>query len=163
MKKSGSGAPFTPPRRRYSTKHLAARKAADHGNGARMKSPTGNASSRSSIRVNRTDTSAYTIGLITRGPVSPARSSAWADHCCHCGSFVIRSSRTFESTRVAAAEPDSVTAGQRHDLGRAHRHVPATTKVVHDAATTAGRVRGPFDQHGVAVDDKLDLVARSQS
>src|SRR3712207_5236355 len=99
---------------------------------------------------------------MTSGPVSPARSSASTDHWDHAGSSVITSSSTLESTRVAAAGPGSLTAGERHDLGRAQRHVAATAKLLHQAATAAGAATGPLDQHGVALDDELHLVARPQ-
>jgi hypothetical protein len=69
--------------------------------GSRRYRSGGNASSSSSTRSNPTDTSAKTMGLMTRIDSSAARASASDDHVLHLGSFVATSRMTWLSTSIA--------------------------------------------------------------
>jgi hypothetical protein len=85
------------------------------------------------MRLNRTDISAYTTGLITSGPSSAAFSRAAADHANHVGSSVKTSSSTQESTKTAIEEV-SPSTGEIQNLFSGHLHASLTAKPLHDAA-----------------------------
>src|ERR1700754_2968308 len=96
--------------------------------------------------------------LTRTGPRSSAAASCLLDQSAHVGSLVIRSSSTFESTRVARSS--SLTSGERHDLAGGQRHItPAEQRFDHSLTATT-RTLGWDDASRAIVDHDVYLVAR---
>src|SRR6476619_7513886 len=98
--------------------------------------------------------------LITTGPRSSAAASCCPDHSAHPGSLVSRSSRTFESTRVALSS--SLATGEGHDLvGTQGDLATAQQGFDHPCAPPAWAAQGDYPGDPV-LDHDVHLVARLQ-
>src|SRR5664279_4558396 len=124
----------------------------------------GRASSRSSIRSYPTETSAYTMGLTSTGPLRTALASAADDQSNHTGSCVETSSRTLESTSVPRCSGTRSAPGEREDLVGAHAGGGGSAQSRHRLGATVVDLDLPrHDGHSSTGNDEVDVGVGQQS